>query len=82
MVAPHLRWIEIQLFSDFVQVNLQGVTRLWRSMSALWPARRFVREDSHSIEFVTRHFVSDSLQRTGIERTCHSVTSVRSAIKK
>src|SRR6266516_4052497 len=82
MVASYLNRIEIQLLGDSVQVNLQGITRLWRSMPALWPARRFVREDPHPIEFVTRHFIGDSLQRPRVEGARHSVTSISSAVEK
>src|SRR2546421_11566713 len=82
MIATYLNRIEIQLLRDFVQVNFQRVTRLWRSMPAFRPARRLVSEDAHPVEFIPRHFVSNGLQSPGIERARHSVTSISSAIKK
>src|SRR5258708_24365294 len=82
MVEPYLNGIEIQLLRDFVQLNFQSKTRLWRSVPALRPARRFIGEDSETIEFVTRHFISDGLQGSGVERARHSVTSISSTVKK
>src|SRR6266566_200980 len=82
MCFTHLCRIKSQLFGDLVELHFQCITRLWRSVPALWSARRFVGEDAQAIEFVTRHFVSHRLQRAGVESTRDSVTPVSAAVEK
>src|SRR3989442_768013 len=82
MLTTHFSRIEIQLFSNFVEMNFQRVTRLRRAVATLWPARRFVRKDAHAFELVARHLISNSLECAGVERARYAVTSVRAAVKE
>ena len=81
MLAAHLRRIEFQLFGDLVELNFQRITRLRRSVSALWTTRRFVCKRAQSLKLVTRHVISHRLQRAGVERARDAVTAVSAAVE-
>ena len=80
--AAHRRRIEFQLFGDLVELNFQRVTRLRRSMSALWTARRLVGKRAQALKFVARHVIGDRLQRAGVERAGDAVAAISAAIEK
>src|SRR5438067_4221258 len=82
MLTTHFSRIEIQVLRNLVEMNFQRVTRLWRAVPTLRPARRFVREDAHALKLVARQFVGHGLQSTGVEGARYTVTSVCSAIKE
>src|SRR5438105_11391941 len=63
-------------------MNFQSITRLRRSMSALWTTRRFVREDTRAFKFVARDVVRHSLQSAGVEGAGDSITSVCAAVEE
>src|SRR4030095_6565695 len=65
-----------------MEMNLQGVSRLWRAMSSLRSARWFVCESAQPFEFVTRHVVGHRLQGPGVERARDSIASVGAAIQE
>src|ERR1051326_7196100 len=82
MPPSHLCRIEIQLLGDLIEMNFQRITWLRRSVPALRSTRRFVRENARSLKFVTRHFVSNGLERAGVEGAGNAVTSICPAVKK
>src|ERR1044072_9482336 len=82
MLTSHLRRIQIQLFSNFVEVNLKPISRLRRAVSALRTTGRFISEDARALEFVTRHFVRHRLQRAGVERARDAIASISAAVEK
>src|SRR6185369_9433739 len=82
MLTSNLYRIEFQLFGNLVEVNFQRITRLRCAMPAFWTTRRLVRESAHSLKLVTRHVISNGLQRPRVERTRNAVTPVRTTIEK
>src|SRR5215211_7066913 len=82
MPAANLNRIDAQLFGDLVEMNFEGVTRLRRTVTAFWTTRRFVGESAQALKLVSRHVISHGLQRAGVERARHAVTTVRAAIEK
>ncbi len=81
MPASNLNRIERQLFGDLVEVNFERVTRLRCAVPAFWTTWRFVCEGAQPLKLITRHVISDCLQRARVERTRNAVTSVRTTIK-
>src|ERR1043166_7843836 len=63
-------------------MKFEGITRLWRTVSPLRTARWLVGENADAFKFVARNFVSNSLQRTGVERAGNAVAPVRPAVQK
>src|SRR5258705_1355191 len=60
----------------------QRITRLWRTVSALWAAWRFVCEGTQSLEFVTRHLIGNRLQRASVKRAGNAVAPISAAVEK
>src|SRR6185295_32527 len=75
MAGAHLSRIEIQLFGNLVEVHLQRIARLRRSVSALGATWWLVGENAYALEFVARHFISHRLQCPGVERARNAIAS-------
>ena len=81
-VQAEIGRIHRQRVRDLVELHFLAEARLWRAVTALGPARRFVRENAAASESVPRDLVRHRLQRTGVEGACCAVRSVRAAVEQ
>src|SRR6185295_20009875 len=82
MPTANFDGVNPKLFGELVELDFEREARLWRAVSPLRAARRFIREDSKPLEFVTRHIVGDCLKRACVERARNAIAAIRSAIKQ
>src|SRR6266536_4192611 len=82
MRFAHLGRIKPQFLRNLIEMNLQGIAWLWRAMASLGTARWLIGEDPQTLKLVTRHFISNRLQDTRVERAGDAITSVGAAVEK
>src|SRR6266852_8041322 len=82
MRLSHFSRIKFELFGDLVEMNFERIARLGRAMPALRSAWRFVSKNAQAIKLVAWHFISDSLQSSGVERARHAVAAIGAAVEK
>src|SRR4051812_16654348 len=63
-------------------MNFKRVSRLWRTVPALWATWWFIRENAHALEFITRHLIRNGLQGARVERARDAVTAIGAAVEK
>src|ERR1043166_5199247 len=82
MLPAHLGRIELQLFSNLVEMDFERIPRLRRTVPSLWSTGRLICKDAGALEFIARHFVRHRLQRAGVERARDAVAAVRATVEK
>src|SRR5512132_1289537 len=82
MRSAHLGRIEVQLFSDLVEMHFQRIARLGCAVSPFRPTWGLVRKNARTLKLVTWYVVSNSLQCAGVEGAGNSIASVGAAIEK
>ncbi len=80
VLAADLDGIHAELLGDLVELDLEGEARLYRSVTALRPARRLVREDPRRVEAVGRKVVGSREQLAGVVGRHQAVGAVRAAV--
>src|SRR4029453_3881977 len=82
MTTTDFNGIYVQLLSNLVQVHLECVTRLRRSVATLRSARRLVRECAQALKFVARNVVSHGLQSACVKGAGNTVAAVGSSVEE
>ena len=76
-----LKGVETEVLGDLVELALESVTRLRRSVAALRTAWRLVRVHADAIELVRRDAVGHGEQGAGVIRRRDAVRRVRAAVE-
>src|SRR5205085_4910788 len=82
MLQTHLGGIEFEFFCELVEMDFQSETWLRRAVPAFGAARRLVREGAQAPKAITRHFISDGLERTRVERRGDAIRAVSAAVEE
>src|SRR5260370_718477 len=79
---PQVGRVNLELFSDLVELDFLAETRLRSTMPALGPAGRLVRESAAALIAIARNVIGGGLQCSGVERARNSVGAIRAAVNQ
>src|SRR5579875_121458 len=74
--------VDAEIVGDLVHMNLDGVARLRGAVAAFGAAGRLVGKETHTLKFVARQFVGDSLQDAGVVGGGNTIGAIRAAIQE
>src|SRR5260370_17439209 len=76
---PQVGRVNLELFSDLVELDFLAETRLRSTMPALGPAGRLVRESAAALIAIARNVIGGGLEGIGVGRARNSVGAIRAA---
>src|SRR5579884_850715 len=79
--GSHIRRVETKVLGNFVELALDGESRLHGAVTALWSAGRLVREDAATVKPVARHVVRQRIKGSGVVGRRNPVRAVRAAVE-
>ena len=81
LLQAQIDGIDAELLGNFIELDLHREARLRRAMAALRSAGGLVRKNAHPFELISRHFVSNRLQRAGVINRGQTVAAIAAAVE-